>query len=92
MSASFNKPRTAPSWSNGDSLTDLVNLDLYALHDPDYRMRSKEVLDRNGVLVLPNFLTENAIASVAREGVENCLLYTSPSPRDATLSRMPSSA
>ena len=28
------------------------------------------------------------------EGIEasNCLLYTSPSPRDATLSRMPSSA
>ena len=25
-------------------------------------------------------------------GVEGCLLYTSPSPRDATLSRMPSSA
>ena len=25
-------------------------------------------------------------------GVANCLLYTSPSPRDATLSRMPSSA
>ena len=24
--------------------------------------------------------------------VESCLLYTSPSPRDATLSRMPSSA
>ena len=23
---------------------------------------------------------------------DNCLLYTSPSPRDATLSRMPSSA
>ena len=27
-----------------------------------------------------------------REGVCGCLLYTSPSPRDATLSRMPSSA
>ena len=26
------------------------------------------------------------------EGLYNCLLYTSPSPRDATLSRMPSSA
>ena len=26
------------------------------------------------------------------ELVQNCLLYTSPSPRDATLSRMPSSA
>ena len=25
-------------------------------------------------------------------GFVNCLLYTSPSPRDATLSRMPSSA
>ena len=25
-------------------------------------------------------------------GISNCLLYTSPSPRDATLSRMPSSA
>ena len=25
-------------------------------------------------------------------GLTNCLLYTSPSPRDATLSRMPSSA
>ena len=24
--------------------------------------------------------------------LDNCLLYTSPSPRDATLSRMPSSA
>ena len=26
------------------------------------------------------------------ERIKNCLLYTSPSPRDATLSRMPSSA
>ena len=26
------------------------------------------------------------------QGVKTCLLYTSPSPRDATLSRMPSSA
>ena len=25
-------------------------------------------------------------------GAKDCLLYTSPSPRDATLSRMPSSA
>ena len=26
------------------------------------------------------------------EGIERCLLYTSPSPRDGLLSRMPSSA
>ena len=30
--------------------------------------------------------------SEAPEEDDNCLLYTSPSPRDATLSRMPSSA
>ena len=33
-----------------------------------------------------NFVQDNFSHSV------NCLLYTSPSPRDATLSRMPSSA
>ena len=33
-------------------------------------------------------LHQGAISST----VETCLLYTSPSPRDATLSRMPSSA
>ena len=34
------------------------------------------------------------ITNAKRLGVKNiiCLLYTSPSPRDATLSRMPSSA
>ena len=31
-------------------------------------------------------------ASAAQNIMESCLLYTSPSPRDATLSRMPSSA
>ena len=33
-------------------------------------------------------LSENADYDAAKD----CLLYTSPSPRDATLSRMPSSA
>ena len=31
-------------------------------------------------------------SSVVDKNLKNCLLYTSPSPRDATLSRMPSSA
>ena len=43
---------------------------------------------------------DNAYAFLAIQGgktlsdrtLERCLLYTSPSPRDATLSRMPSSA
>ena len=39
-------------------------------------------------------LDQQARGMMFREtmGPETCLLYTSPSPRDATLSRMPSSA
>ena len=42
-------------------------------------------------------IVADAIRDVARNGIniehiQRCLLYTSPSPRDATLSRMPSSA
>ena len=49
----------------------------------------------------PHIVGDNFLKYVNMEGrvvidlmkeVQNCLLYTSPSPRDATLSRMPSSA
>ena len=37
--------------------------------------------------------THNCVKKIIDEtNLEPCLLYTSPSPRDATLSRMPSSA
>ena len=36
--------------------------------------------------------TEDAGKYPFTRGIHPCLLYTSPSPRDATLSRMPSSA
>ena len=35
---------------------------------------------------------ELVVALLTGRDVDSCLLYTSPSPRDATLSRMPSSA
>ena len=43
--------------------------------------------------VAPSLLatTVNGVSDTASE-LKGCLLYTSPSPRDATLSRMPSSA
>ena len=44
---------------------------------------------------LANLLSSEILAEINREVVRTvytCLLYTSPSPRDATLSRMPSSA
>ena len=40
----------------------------------------------------PDYVIYNAGCQAADESIEGCLLYTSPSPRDATLSRMPSSA
>ena len=39
-----------------------------------------------------NAITNSFPPFFMAEGVYTCLLYTSPSPRDATLSRMPSSA
>ena len=41
-----------------------------------------------GCLIVKN----DEIISIGQTGYNGCLLYTSPSPRDATLSRMPSSA
>ena len=35
---------------------------------------------------------EVLLDKAVRDAAKACLLYTSPSPRDATLSRMPSSA
>ena len=37
-------------------------------------------------------LTVEQRMTICNMTIEGCLLYTSPSPRDATLSRMPSSA
>ena len=40
------------------------------------------------------FISNEEFVNLQKENafIESCLLYTSPSPRDATLSRMPSSA
>ena len=59
----------------------------------------KEAANRNGVDVVKDTSDtgkedENAVDSTAEgtESTQSCLLYTSPSPRDRTRSRMPSSA
>ena len=46
-------------------------------------------VEQDGAVILDNVISEEFIAALREE---TCLLYTSPSPRDATLSRMPSSA
>ena len=44
------------------------------------------------MLQVKMFIVAGLLDAVTMIGVGICLLYTSPSPRDATLSRMPSSA
>ena len=43
-------------------------------------------------LVLQEQLVQLVLQAQLELQAQHCLLYTSPSPRDATLSRMPSSA
>ena len=55
---------------------------------------SRESTGRFGV---PSDKDDESVVTVSddesdNDGAKTCLLYTSPSPRDATLSRMPSSA
>ena len=51
-----------------------------------------ELDDSQDVLPEGIELADEEAMEVETEEYRHCLLYTSPSPRDATLSRMPSSA
>ena len=62
-------------------------------------MSNKEILDlnimgKNISIACPPKDKEGLIqaAEILNNQIESCLLYTSPSPRDEVLSRMPSSA
>ena len=48
-------------------------------------LRESSNLDENKAAII-------TALNISNEYLKDCLLYTSPSPRDATLSRMPSSA
>ena len=51
-----------------------------------------EIIDENEVYEIRKYNDRLAVET-SRAGIDsNCLLYTSPSPRDRTRSRMPSSA
>ena len=52
----------------------------------------KIVCEQLGVSAEEVKLEASFIDDLGADSLDTCLLYTSPSPRDATLSRMPSSA
>lgn len=53
------------------SFTEIVDLNRYALDDEDFRRQCRQLLSDNGVLVLSEFLTPTAIASIREEGEVN---------------------
>ena len=50
------------------------------------------MLDSKNALVEADGDFDKAVELLRIKGAKDCLLYTSPSPRDGLLSRMPSSA
>ena len=61
--------------------------------DPNFAKRLARAFEDRGLRVRTAHGCEEARKSFRSDPVHwACLLYTSPSPRDATLSRMPSSA
>ena len=81
-----------------DRISDAI-LDAFLAREPEARV-AVETLTTTNLIVLagevrPAGLVSNEeIEEIARAAVRDigCLLYTSPSPRDGLLSRMPSSA
>ena len=69
---------------------------VHSLRTNERTLRKGRILDANDIEHLVNSGFSEVTAANLEDGDipedEACLLYTSPSPRDATLSRMPSSA
>ena len=97
-----NVPKTLKEFLNIKK-TDYENLEIYSSFNKSKRniwlLPSDKVIGKTKPFVdYQNDATAKDIKLALREGfrsiehVKSCLLYTSPSPRDATLSRMPSSA
>ena len=67
-----------------------------AIHGMDKNVSMRDVAERQNISIkyleqIVSILTRVGYLKSVR-GAQGCLLYTSPSPRDGLLSRMPSSA
>jgi len=52
-------------------LKTIIDLDKHPLLDPNYQEKSRSVLERDGVLVMPGFLRPEAVAAINAEGEAN---------------------
>ena len=77
--AACSDPASEPSSERGEPLVTGL---------PDFT----RLVEKEGPAVVNISTVTHRDESSAADQLKHCLLYTSPSPRDATLSRMPSSA
>ena len=86
------KRHTAHIWVSKEGLVS-INDRLFAVQDVAKIMYEKRVSDPQLIVSLKaDEEAKMELISSIHEELRDCLLYTSPSPRDATLYRMPSSA
>ena len=71
------------------NIDDILRKDAGASSELDYTEQTSWILF---LKYLDDLEKRKAIEAELKGEIYTCLLYTSPSPRDATLSRMPSSA
>ena len=82
-----------PDEDDADALSDNQTVQRHVEAKPPLqRQYALDVLVLYELLAEANAMAVQAGAPITRRDLDPCLLYTSPSPRDATLSRMPSSA
>ena len=90
-----------PDWNGETHITAVVQNDLGDLSDETSFLLTVEPVDDVPFvdLYLTDFFLQEDFEDTVEtdlnevfKDIDGCLLYTSPSPRDATLSRMPSSA
>ena len=76
----------------GISITDIERIIQTEHSDPHSVLGAHPVQINRQTGVILRLFHPDAISAEVLIGEETCLLYTSPSPRDRTRSRMPSSA
>ena len=72
----------------GDIITHINQIKVKTMEDLAQQIETR----RSGDVININLIRDERVLSIKVELYLSCLLYTSPSPRDGLLSRMPSSA